>query len=91
MRSLDGFGDNLIENVDYVVCKICGYYAQDLSKHLKVHEKITSAEYMKQFPDAKILCDVVFKERSDKIAGDKNPRISAWRQIVTLVNEKSVH
>ena len=30
-----------VEGRDYVRCCICGYYASDLSKHLKLQEKIS--------------------------------------------------
>lgn len=45
------------ENVDYVRCKICGFAATTLSKHLSSVHGTSKEEYVRQFPGAPITCE----------------------------------
>lgn len=92
--------DNLTEGVDYVRCELCGFYSKDLSKHISMKGKkshnMTSEEYLKMFPNAKILCDVSLQERSAMISGDKNPgfnhggRLSPWSKNNNFLTEEEI-
>lgn len=69
------------ENVDHVVCKICGYKARDLGAHFRYARSphIKLKEYRKIYPDARIACiDVENKRKSTnkKLHGDPNYRNS---------------
>jgi very-short-patch-repair endonuclease/DNA-directed RNA polymerase subunit RPC12/RpoP len=46
-----------IENVDYVRCKICGFVATTLSKHLSSIHVTAKEEYVQQFPGSLITCE----------------------------------
>lgn len=42
------------ENLDYVICQICGYRAKTLASHLKPVHSMSVSEYQKKFPGALI-------------------------------------
>jgi hypothetical protein len=66
-KSLIKFKDG-IENIDYIECKICGLKRTYLNpKHLKNRHNLTKEEYLKLFPDAKLMSDYK-KELQSKIA-----------------------
>lgn len=45
-----------IENIDYVVCKICNFHSQSLGSHLTRIHKISKKEYIDKF-NSKIICE----------------------------------
>ena len=57
-----------VENVDYVVCKICGNKSPQLDNHLRVHN-LTTEQYLELYPDAK-MCSEKF---SLNVSGENNP------------------
>lgn len=60
--------ENKIENIDYVVCKICGIKSGRLyGKHLQTHD-ITSKEYKEKFPGA-LLTTQKDKDKTSKNSG----------------------
>lgn len=59
------------ENVDYVICKICGMKAKQLGDaHFKVFHKSSLSEYKKLYPDAKITSQAFLDEH---LIGSNNP------------------
>jgi len=44
-----------IENVNYVICKICGYKSTQLFWHIKKHHKLTGKQYRSLFPGEKLM------------------------------------
>lgn len=69
------------EDIDHVVCRICGYKARDLGAHFRYarfpHVKLK--EYRKMYPDARIACiDVENKRKrtNEELHGDPNYRNS---------------
>ncbi len=61
---------NGIENVDYVVCQICGVKAKQLgSAHLTVFHNMNLSKYKQLYPDAKITSEIFIKNFS----GSNNP------------------
>lgn len=44
------------ENIDFVICKICGYKGRQLIKHLTCVHKIGKKEYMNLYPEAQLNC-----------------------------------
>jgi predicted transcriptional regulator len=47
-----------IENVDYVVCQICGKHFLELNaSHIKRKHHISYNKYLETYPDAKLRCD----------------------------------
>lgn len=58
----------MLENIDYVVCQICGKHLKRIVKqHLDMHD-ITREEYIKQFPEAILVCESVRKSYSEGAA-----------------------
>lgn len=60
-----------IENIDYVVCKICGCKAHQLGEqHFISFHNISLSEYKRLYPDA-----IITSQRfiCDNLIGDKNP------------------
>lgn len=55
----------MLENIDYVVCQICGkHFKRIVKQHLDMHD-ITREEYIKQFPEAVLFCESVRKSYSE--------------------------
>lgn len=52
---------NLIENEDYIICKICNYHGQSLGGHIKKHHNISIKNYEKQYS-----CSVICNKSSNK-------------------------
>lgn len=57
---------------DYVECKICGFYAKDLSKHIS-YQHCSVKEYHEIFPNSNIRGNTYRSKQSDRLKGDKNP------------------
>lgn len=53
----------MIENKDYVECKICGKHFKALNTHIKTHN-ITSREYLQAFPNEMLECKSLREYRS---------------------------
>lgn len=69
------------ENIDHVVCKICGYKARDLGAHFRYARSphMNLKEYRKTYPDARIACSDVENKRkrtNKELHGDPNYRNS---------------
>jgi hypothetical protein len=69
------------EEVDHVVCKVCGYKARDLGAHFRYARSphINLKEYREKYPDARIACADVENKRkktNKKRHGDPNYRNS---------------
>ena len=61
--------EDAIENIDYVVCKVCGIKRRKLTtQHLKEHN-MTLDDYKKLFPDAPTSC-ISTRKKYSKIATD---------------------
>lgn len=59
------------EDVDYVICKICGMKVKQLGDaHFKVFHKSSLSEYKKLYPDAKITSQAFLDEH---LIGSNNP------------------
>ena len=59
------------ENVDFVICRLCGKKARTLSKHLTQVHYLTQKDYIEQFPSALITCSSsakTFKSRGKNFA-----------------------
>lgn len=54
------------EGIDFVRCRICGLESGVLSRHLGTHD-IDAGEYVRQYPDAKVVADKVRDARSEKL------------------------
>jgi very-short-patch-repair endonuclease len=48
---------NLIENIDFVICQMCGFHAKSLGVHVNQRHNLTSEAYKKQFPNAQVIAD----------------------------------
>lgn len=60
-----------IENIDYVICAICGNRYHMISPtHMKKHG-ISMAEYQKKFPNSLITPLIITKKKSDSLSGRK--------------------
>ena len=57
--------EGMIENIDYVICQVCGYKSIELQMHIKKHHGLTGKEYKEKFPGNKLT--IVSKETRDKI------------------------
>jgi hypothetical protein len=61
---------NLIENVDYVVCRVCNHRGADIISHLRNIHNILSHEYRQKYEqDAEIKAQYL----KDKLKGENNP------------------
>ena len=60
-----------VENVDFVVCKICGKETLDLSHHLKIHS-MNSQEYLSLYPEATLTCEKSLKRKSESSKRSQN-------------------
>lgn len=67
-----------MENVEYVICQICGVKKRELNGHLKAH-KLSSAQYKEMFPGKLIQCDSIKTEKSLKIKASipRRPPVTA--------------
>ena len=79
----------LIENQDYVVCRVCEFKAEALNGHLRTHD-LTAAKYVEQYPDALIRSVALTARRStlavqfrhDLNQGDLLPHVDAEGRVV---------
>jgi len=58
--------ENMIENEDYIICKICNKKFRYLTSHLKIHN-LSIEDYLNQFPDSLIKSANFIKDRADSI------------------------
>lgn len=63
--------EGMRENFDYVVCKICGFYAAALSGHLASHN-ISTNEYRSKY-NCETVCENYSNKMSISNSGEKNP------------------
>lgn len=62
----------LIENIDYVVCKLCGLKSENISSHVvRVHE-LSAKEYKSNFPNSHLFCEKTRNKFKEKMLQD-NP------------------
>ena len=47
------------ENIDYVVCQICGEKKKQLSQHVLQKHNIKNIEYLKKYPNSKLICEMM--------------------------------
>ena len=69
----------MIENKDYVECKICGKHFKQLSGHFKTHN-ITSKEYLQMFPDSVLECENLINKIKNTKKGTKEYRSKLAKQ-----------
>lgn len=71
----------LIENIDFVICKLCNSKMKDIaSSHLKRIHGINLNEYLKQFPEAKYKCENSLKKNNESLkAALNNPEYRKLR------------
>lgn len=55
------------ENIDFVVCKVCGFKGMMLNRHLSKHS-MTAEEYRNRFPDSKIACEMIMKQQGESVS-----------------------
>ena len=69
------------ENVDFVVCKVCGFNGFMLNRHLSKH-RMTADEYRNKFPDSKVACDMVMKQQGESVSRtcEQKPKIDKVRE-----------
>lgn len=60
------FKEGMVENVDYVICQLCGYMTIQLQNHIKKHHCLTGKQYKEKFPGSKL--QVFTKETLDKLS-----------------------
>lgn len=50
------YRDGLIENIDYIQCKICCYKGKSITNHLRAAHKITRKEYIEKY-NSPVICE----------------------------------
>lgn len=70
----------MIENIDYVVCKICKKTFKSLPLHLKYKHNISTVEYIKRFPGSISYSEKLVKKIANNSSGEKN---SGWKGGIT--------
>jgi hypothetical protein len=86
------------ENIDYVRCKICGFAASTLSKHLSSIHDMSKEEYVQQFPGALITCEksaAKFKARGGngdwiRRANERGDDLTAYKKKMGEAVRKSI-
>jgi hypothetical protein len=68
------YRDDLVENVDYVQCKVCNLKQKSITAHLKIVHKISKNEYIEKYNSA-IICESSVKNYQDSAAKTGN---SQW-------------
>lgn len=71
------------ENIDYVVCKVCGFQGQTLNRHLAKHS-MTADEYHLKFPDARVACESVMERQAESVT-------QAWQAKPKVEKPKEEH
>lgn len=61
-----------IENVDYIVCQICGKRFKFLGSHLTRSHNMTKEEYLELYPKSLFICKVGEQCRSKAHSGENN-------------------
>lgn len=56
-----------IENKDYVVCKICGKKAENLTKHIPTHNNMTTQKYKELYPGCQIQNETIRNRSRDRM------------------------
>lgn len=62
--------DKEIENIDYVLCKLCNRRFKRLKNHLKITHKISIEEYLDKFPDSLLIC----KKDSNRVRNENKDK-----------------
>ena len=76
-----------IENVDYVVCRICGDHSKEINRHvLSKHPEISMYEYREKYPDARTVCENTIKKNRRWL---KEGGSDKWKKLNKLISERS--
>lgn len=68
----------MVENIDYVVCAICGIRRLSLGKHIKTHN-MSIDDYKVKFPNHSIHCSKTMAKLSDARSGERNGMFGSKR------------
>jgi len=66
----------MLENIDFVECKACGFKGQTLNRHLAKHG-MTAEEYHQKFPGVRIACESVMRQQGESLSRtwEQKPKI----------------
>jgi len=60
------------ENIDYVVCQVCGFEGLSLNRHISSHN-LNADKYAELYPDSRMTPKVIAERQADKIRGQRKP------------------
>lgn len=82
-KAKHNFGE---KNLNYLICPICGCIKKILTKHIKEKHKLSKGEFLKLYPNQKLICDETKIKRSKSLTGKKMPQKAIQKIRIALLN-----